>query len=72
MCTQIRLLLQEQSDLGLNCLSKRLLKHFIRRQNQTTFIVIGTLKVNPKAHESDKNYSEFTTHVYEKKSLMNT
>ena len=26
--TQIRLLLQEQTDLGLHCLSKRCLKHF--------------------------------------------
>ena len=35
---------QEQSDLGLHCLTKRLLKHFNRRQKQTTF-VIGTLRV---------------------------
>ena len=63
---------QTAPDLGLNCLSKRLLKYFNRRQNQMTFTVIRTLKFNPKAHESDKKYSEFTTHAYEKKSLMYT
>ena len=32
------------SDLGLHCLTKRLLKHFSRRQKQTTFVVIGALR----------------------------
>ena len=36
----------EQSDLGLHCLLERLLKHFSRRQKQTTFFVIGVLRVN--------------------------
>ena len=36
---------QEQSDLGLHCLLERLLKHFSRRQKQTTFVVIGLLSV---------------------------
>ena len=35
--TQIRLLLQEQSDLGLHCLTK-----------QTAFVVIVALKIRPK------------------------
>ena len=34
-----------QSDLSLHCLTKRLLKHFRIRQKQTTFVVIGTLRV---------------------------
>ena len=34
----------KQSDLGLQCLLERLLKHFSRRQNQTT-VVIGVLRV---------------------------
>ena len=38
---KIRLLLQEQSDLGPHCLSKSQLKHFSRRQKQTTFVVPG-------------------------------
>ena len=46
MWTQIRLLLQEQFDLDQHCLLKRLLKHFSRRQKQTTFVVIGDLGVN--------------------------
>ena len=46
---------QTAPDLGLNCLSKRLLKYFNRRQNQMTFTVIRTLKLNPKAHEVTKN-----------------
>ena len=33
--------LQEQSDLGSHCLTKRLLKYFNRRQKQTTFVVMG-------------------------------
>ena len=36
---------KEQSDLGLHCLSERLLKHFGRQHKQTTFVEIGTLKV---------------------------
>ena len=43
MWTQIRLLLQEQSDLGLHCMQKRILNHFSRRQKQTTFVVIGAV-----------------------------
>ena len=35
----------EQSDLGLHCLLERLLEHFSRRQKQTTFVVIGVLRV---------------------------
>ena len=35
----------QQSDLGLHCLFERLLKHFSRRQNQATFVVIGVLRV---------------------------
>ena len=44
MCTQNRL--QEQSDLGLHCLPKRPLKHFSRREKQTTFVAIDKLRVN--------------------------
>ena len=43
---QIRLLLLEQSDLSLNCLIKRLLKHFSRQQRQTIFVVIGALRAS--------------------------
>ena len=45
MWTEIRLLLHEQSDRDLHCLSKRLLKHVGRRQKQTTFVVFGALRV---------------------------
>ena len=45
MSTQIRLLLYEQSNLGLYCLFERLLKHFSRRQKQMTFVVIDVLRV---------------------------
>ena len=37
---------QTAPDLGPNCLSKRLLKHFSRREKQTTFVAIGALRVN--------------------------
>ena len=37
---------QEQSDLGPCCLPLRLLKHFSRREKQTTFVAIGALRVN--------------------------
>ena len=40
--TQIRLLLQEQSDLGLHCLSKEASKTF----QQTIFVLTDTLMVN--------------------------
>ena len=40
MWTQIRLLLQEQSDLGLHCVTKRLQKHLGRLQKQVTLVVI--------------------------------
>ena len=43
--TQTRLLLQEQSDLGTLCLTKRVQKHLDRRRKQTRFIVIGAFKV---------------------------
>ena len=58
MWTQIRLLLQEQSNLGPHCLTKRLLKQFSRRQKQTTFVVIGVQRVNPiqtTPHEINPN-----------------
>ena len=39
----------EQSDLGPqwtpHCLPKRLLKHFSRREKQTTYVGIGALRV---------------------------
>ena len=50
MWTQIRVLLQEQSDLGLECLTKKLLKHFSRQQKQMTFDVIGTFRVHLTKH----------------------
>ena len=37
---------QTESDLGLHCLQYRLLKHFSRREMQTTFVAIGALRVN--------------------------
>ena len=37
---------QEQSDLGLHYLSKRLLKQLSRQQKQTIFVLIGALMVN--------------------------
>ena len=43
MWTQIR---QEQSDLDLHCLSKRFQNISDRQQKQTTFVIIGTLRVN--------------------------
>ena len=38
---------QTAPDLGSHCLPKRLLKHFSRREKQTTFVAIGALRVNP-------------------------
>ena len=38
-------MLEEQSDLGLHFLTKRLLKHFNRSQKQTAFVVIVALRV---------------------------
>ena len=35
----------DQTDMGPHCLSKRLLKKFSRQQKQTTFVVIGPLRV---------------------------
>ena len=35
-----------QFDLGLHCLTQQLLKHLSRWQNQTTFVVVGALRVN--------------------------
>ena len=46
MLTQIRLILQEQSDLDLHCLSKGLQKYFCRRRKQSTVALIGALRVN--------------------------
>ena len=37
--------LLEQSDLGPHCFSKGFLKHFFKRQNQTTFAVIAALRI---------------------------
>ena len=36
---------QEKSDLGLHCLTKRLLKHINRRQKQATFVMIGAFRI---------------------------
>ena len=51
MWTKIRLLLQEQSDLGLHCLLERLLKHFNRQQKQMIFVVIGVLRVKNRKYQ---------------------
>ena len=60
MLTQIRLLLQEQSDLGLHGLSKRLLKHFSRRKKQTTFVEIVALRVTLPSYAAVKKFREQT------------
>ena len=60
MWTQIRLLLQEQSDLGLHGLSKRLLKNFSRRKNQTTVVEIVALRVYRASEADDKKFREQT------------
>ena len=36
---------QTAPDLGPHCLPWRLLKHFSRREKQTTFVAIGALRV---------------------------
>ena len=46
MWNQIRLPLREQSDLGLNCVSNRLLKHFSRRQKQMIIVIGGSVVVD--------------------------
>ena len=38
----------EQSNLGPHCLPQRLLKHFSRREKQTTFVAIGALRAKCK------------------------
>ena len=50
---------QDQSDLSLHLLTKRLLKHFCRRQNQTTFVVIGALRVKT----SRQSYIPLLVHI---------
>ena len=35
-------------DLGPHCLPQRLLNRFSRREKQTTFVVIGTLRIKSK------------------------
>ena len=37
---------QTAPDLGLHSMTKRPLKHSSRQQQQTSFVVIGTLRVN--------------------------
>ena len=47
MWTQIRLLLQEQSDLVPHCLSKMLIsKTFQQMTKLMIFVVIGTFRIN--------------------------
>ena len=46
--THIRLLPWEQSDLGPYCLQYRLSKNISRREQQTTKVVTGGLRVNKK------------------------
>ena len=38
--------IKEQSDMGLHCLTNRLLLHFSIRQQQPTLTVIGILRAN--------------------------
>ena len=44
-----------QSNLGSHCLPYRLIKHFSRREKQTTFVVIGAVRV--KSPETIQNLS---------------
>ena len=37
--------LRSDSDLGPHCLPLKLLKHFSRREKQTSFVAIGALRV---------------------------
>ena len=46
MWIEFRPLLKDQSDLGFQCLIKRLLKHLSRRQNQMKMVVIVALGFN--------------------------
>ena len=39
---------QTAPDLGPHCLQLTLLKHFNRREKQTTFVAIGVLRVNAR------------------------
>ena len=48
MWTQIRLLLQELSDLGVHCLLKMLLKHFSRQQKKTALILALNVPIATK------------------------
>ena len=43
-----------ESDLGLHCLLERLLNYFRRRQKQTTFVVIGLLRVNAERTNQER------------------
>ena len=49
---QTRQLILEQLDLGPYCLTMRILKHLSRRQKQTTFVVIGALRIKTYKPES--------------------
>ena len=55
--------LQEQSDLGLHCLTKRLLKHFSSRQKQMTFVVIGALRFKNKFRMIEMYNDKRSTHL---------
>ena len=54
MC-QTRQLILEQSDLGPYCLTMRNLKHLSGRQKQTTFVVIGALRIKRTNLNLDSN-----------------
>ena len=50
---------QEQSDLGPYCLTMSILKHLSRRQIQTTFVVIGALRI--KTYKPESGFKLFET-----------
>ena len=53
-----------QPDLGIHCLLERLLKHFSRRQKQTTFVVMAILGLIPIFFLSLNKYSTLYAKKY--------
>ena len=59
-----------QSDLGPHCLPLRLLKHFSRREKQTTFVAIGALRVRDYYYTFSMKTSDVV--LFKSPSLFNT
>ena len=73
MWNQIRLLLQDQSNLGLHCLSKRLLifKQFQQMTKADIFVVIGALRSTSVEPDQTAPVGSYLGLHYLSKRLLN-